>query len=73
MQHARRGRKGTHDSKYHLYLILEEVYLKNSVAFAYGNEMERKQGNKREVLLDDVEPIYGSEEKMVPMIMFLGI
>lgn len=63
MQHACGGRKGTHDRRYHLYLKLEGVDLKDSVAFAYGNAMVRKVKNKRGALPGDLLPLYVSDEK----------
>lgn len=46
-----------------LYLILEDVGLKDTVPFAYEGSMQRDVKNQREVHLGDVYPSYVSDEK----------
>lgn len=59
------GRKGNHGLNYHLYLIPEDLHLKNYVAFTYEDRLQREVRNKREALLRDVGPLYMSADKEV--------
>lgn len=43
---------------YHLYLIPEEVDLKDAVGLVYGDLMQPEGRNKRDVLLGDMDRLY---------------
>lgn len=48
-----------------MYLIPEDVYLKDSFTFAYGDLVQREVQNKCEILLGDVHSMYLSDKKRV--------
>lgn len=63
MQHVGCGRKRNHGLRYHLWLIPEDTEVKDVVAYASGDSMQRELRDKREVLREDLDPRYASDEK----------
>lgn len=49
--------------RHHLYLLLEEVELRDALAIAFGPFLQRKLRSKGEVLLCHVNPLYVADEK----------
>lgn len=49
--------------RYHLYLIPEDVDLKDVVAFAYGDLIQPEVPNSQVFPIGDVDSLYMSDEK----------
>lgn len=54
--------KRNYGMSYHLYLIPEEVYVEDAVAYVQGYSVQPGQRNMRDVLSHDVYPLYTSDE-----------
>lgn len=66
--HTGREYRGSIGFGYRLYWISEYVAWNDAVTIVYGDSIKRDMQNKREVLLDDLNPSYMSSEKQGPTI-----
>lgn len=62
-QHAGGGRKASHGLGYRLYLIPEDVDLKDAAAFTYRDSMQRDVQHEPEALLGDTGQLHNADRK----------
>lgn len=62
VQYVGDGRKANHGVRNPVHRILEDMDLKDVVAFSYNNSKQIDVRNKRKVLLGNVNPLYLSDE-----------
>lgn len=63
--HVVGGSKDNHVWRSHLYLVPENIHLKDAVAFPYEDSMQPEMRKKHNVLLCCVDSLYMSYEKKV--------
>lgn len=55
------GWKGNHPSWCHLYLVSEDVDLRDVVGFLCGDSTQREVQNKQELFVGDMDTLYSSD------------
>lgn len=63
VQYASGGLKGIHKLRYYLYMISEDMDLKDTMTSAYSDLMQRDLRNEQNFFLSDVDPLCISDEK----------
>lgn len=57
VQHDGGGWKDKHVLRYQLYLIPEDMHMKDAVPFLYGDSTQSRMGSRRKVILRDVDAL----------------